>query len=657
MATAQTTGGPRCVKVGWTPLASSGQRFGGETWGALKSLSGKGLLAVVPASSPLPGASPAALAIASPALAKSFKAPSGFKLTGVVSTAPDFPSFHSVGGKAYAINHFENPQPASMYISELASNFNGTIRIVRTAPVPDAKVQGLWHLRSGSVTPWGTHLGAEEYPPDCRSYDEFFVPCKAGRDAAKTTCGLGKSEMDASSITQFAGYYGYYANVAKHGLAELDILNNQKAHDAFVALFKCYNYGGSPEVRVLAGGQTQLTKWRTLGRISHENSIVMPDNRTVYSTDDHPNGAFLKFVADRPKDLSSGTLYAIKLSKQRADANGRPVWDVSWVELGKGNQAELDKLALSGLKFSDIFQLAEPTGSPPKCPSGFSPTNHPSLIYQHTDKVTYATYHMECLKVKPGMRTAAAFFEPRRLASMLGATTEFEKQDGLTWSDRFKQVYFSDARIAKGMTDDKQFNYASSNDISLKENNCGGIFAIDLDDKWSGTSAKLLLGGERLSNTNPGEEKCNPNNVADPEKTEYVAGNLIIQESSPARPESVMWAYNLEDGSLTKIFTAPKGTELTGVGAQRVGDKAFLTFTIQRPFNDRMAATTAAGLATSTGQMGYIGPLPADILSDKFTVKFQAAVNPAGGGSRNVASVTAEACIAPAQKALENPSG
>jgi len=42
-------------------------------------------------------------------------------------------------------------------------------------------------------------------------------------------------------------------------------------------------------------------------------------------------------------------------------------------------------------------------------------------------------------------------------------------------------------------------------------------------------------------------------------------------------------AFNLEDKSLTQIFTAPKSTELTGIGANRVGDKAYLTFTIQRP--------------------------------------------------------------------------
>jgi len=38
----------------------------------------------------------------------------------------------------------------------------------------------------------------------------------------------------------------------------------------------------------------------------------------------------------RAGDLSSGTLYALKMSKQRADAAGKLLWDVSWVKLGAG---------------------------------------------------------------------------------------------------------------------------------------------------------------------------------------------------------------------------------------------------------------------------------------------------------------------------------
>ena len=65
-------------------------------------------------------------------------------------------------------------------------------------------------------------------------------------------------------------------------------------------------------------------------------ALVMPDLRTVYTTDDNPNGVLLKFVAARPGDLGAGALFAAKFSGQALDAAGRPSWNVTWVHLGNG---------------------------------------------------------------------------------------------------------------------------------------------------------------------------------------------------------------------------------------------------------------------------------------------------------------------------------
>jgi len=49
--------------------------------------------------------------------------------------------------------------------------------------------------------------------------------------------------------------------------------------------------GAVPEIRVLdPQGSTSITKWRVLGRLSHETASVMSDNKTVYTTDDSNNG-------------------------------------------------------------------------------------------------------------------------------------------------------------------------------------------------------------------------------------------------------------------------------------------------------------------------------------------------------------------------------
>jgi hypothetical protein len=74
-----------------------------------------------------------------------------------------------VGGNIFMINHFEYPQPAAVYLSKLSADSNGDLSVTNTAHVPDnsSRVQGLWFMCRGEKTPWGTHLGAEEYPPDC----------------------------------------------------------------------------------------------------------------------------------------------------------------------------------------------------------------------------------------------------------------------------------------------------------------------------------------------------------------------------------------------------------------------------------------------------------------------------------------------------------
>ena len=135
----------------------------------------------------------------------------------------------------------------------------------------------------------------------------------------------------------------------------------------------------------------------------------------------------LRFVADKAADLSSGTLYAAKFSAQTVDAaTKQPRWTVSWIKLGSSTQAALEKIVASRPKFSDIFEAAKPAGAPLTCPAGFSRANTVHSLLAVKDAAG-GKFAMECLKVKPGMETAAAFLESRRFASIKGATTEFEK--------------------------------------------------------------------------------------------------------------------------------------------------------------------------------------------------------------------------------------
>lgn len=76
-----------------------------------------------------------------------------------------------------------------------------------------------------------------------------------------------------------------------------------------------------------------LPQHYAMGRKSNEMGVVMPDQRTVYMSDDGTNTAQYKFIADEKADLSSGaplilishTLLSQALATVRATAVGHGV--------------------------------------------------------------------------------------------------------------------------------------------------------------------------------------------------------------------------------------------------------------------------------------------------------------------------------------------
>lgn len=53
-----------------------------------------------------------------------------------------------------------------------------------------------------------------------------------------------------------------------------------------------------------------IQKLYALGRYSHEGALIMPNNKTMYLTDDYSPSVFFKFVANNANDFSTGHLYA-----------------------------------------------------------------------------------------------------------------------------------------------------------------------------------------------------------------------------------------------------------------------------------------------------------------------------------------------------------
>ena len=114
-----------------------------------------------------------------------------------------------------------------------------------------------------------------------------------------------------------------------------------------------YRYGYMFEINNAASAEgEELVKHYVTGRLSHETAAIMPDMKTIYMSDDDSakyndkvyntssGGVLFKFVADIKGDLSSGSLYAAKLTQDGTSDPHKPGFNVDWVMLGKSNHAQ-----------------------------------------------------------------------------------------------------------------------------------------------------------------------------------------------------------------------------------------------------------------------------------------------------------------------------
>lgn len=326
--------------------------------------------------------------------------------------------------------------------------------------------------------------------------------------------------------------FGYYSGTPGAALpspfpSKGDISTNATLKLEAAASIKPYNYGATGEVAVGPDGSTTvLRKLWTMGRLSHELTLVLPDRRTVLTTDDmEGNGVLIIFVADTAGDLTAGTLYAAKFSNQTPpldpSTGAGAEWDVTWIRLAHSTQAELEAMRPT-LQFDQIFQTANATvqGTTLECPPGYARANSIYWIVQP------GAFHAECLKVVPGMETAAAFFETRRYAALKGATVEFTKTEGLAVSEELGTIYMGTTRFTNGMLDGavptNGFPYvydisASRDDIRLPSNAWGGIIELDIDpssSSWAPVRARMAITGKSVlgdpSNT------CDTSRIAGP---------------------------------------------------------------------------------------------------------------------------------------------
>jgi len=485
-------------------------------------------------------------------------------------SGPDHTTLHERNGQLYAITQFECG-PGAMYISRLEKTAEGGLKAVATSPISQADYYGGWVHCAGMKTPWGSHLGSEEYEPNARA--------------------LAKDE-----------YYFNFTLYFKEG---------EKALNP-------YYWGWMPEVTITSDkGDTKYVKHYAMGRFAHELGYVMPDEKTVYLTDDGVNGALFMFIADQPKDLSAGTLYSAKL-EQKSDRNGG-AFNLTWINLGHASDAQIRSYVDKKLSIDAMFEVAKDMNG--KCPADFRSVN--------------TSWGFECLKLKEGMEIAASRLEARRYAAYLGATTEFNKKEGITFNPKTNQLYIAISRVLYGMEDYKKSGEASDkydqgggNHIKLPRNDCGGVYRLDIVSGQKDANGAPLASA-MVATTFVGEvmgemktypkgsdyegNKCSVDAIAEPDNLTFIKNSnlLIIGEDTNLRQIDYMWAYNVETKKLTRIFTTPYGSETTSpFWYPNIGGNAYLTAVVQHPYgeSDKDKKSSPQDIES---WVGVVGPFPA----------------------------------------------
>lgn len=477
-----------------------------------------------------------------------------------LSDALDFTALYDVDGSLFLATHLE-ARPATIYRTALALEADGTLQATATRAVDFTATRGAYNLCAGDVTPWRTHLAGEEYEPDASLFDPW------GRI------------------------------IGKHDRYLQEYVDTARALPATEQPRWVYDHGWVLEVAWGAQGET-VARRSAMGRFSHELAIVMPDQRTVFLTDDMSRaGALLLFIADLPRDLSSGTLYALKWASGNAE----------WVSLGHAREADLaPALATRALTFSNLAAEARPVEG--ACAAPFRPMPARGSA-------------RSCVQILD--EPLASRFETRRHAAWKGATVEWSKAEGLAVDAEGRRVFVALSTHLGAMAD-------GTGDVALPENGCGAVWAFEamadapadsdgapMNSAWVPTRFGPVLQGR------PEGASCAEEAIANPDNLAFLEGHglLAIAEDTRSHTSPTLWLWETgaPEAPPLRLATAPTCGEWSGLHwFPNVRGHAWLTVSLQHAFADTDgddfkcgdAAALAAHPLPERTWAGVIGPLP-----------------------------------------------
>lgn len=398
------------------------------------------------------------------------------------SNNPDFNAFipsNADGSEGYLFTAWED-RPGAVSRMSLAKQPDGSWSIADALNVDFSGVKGTMINCFGTVSPWGTPLTSEE------NYE------------AENTENWNNPAYSTG--------YPHYADV-------------QRIQDYLGGTFpNPYDYGYIVELTNPKAAAPAPVKHFTLGRLAHENPVIMPDRKTVYLTDDGSKKGFFKFVATTAGDLSAGTLYAAKVTQDATRDHSKAGFNITWIELATANNAQIEAWIDS---YDGIDETAYVDGA--------------NSYITDAEVTTWAAGGAADDRV--------AFLETLKAAEAKGATVEFNKMEGINInyagaaSGAVPFMYVAMADVSGAMVD-------TAGDIQIEANRCGIVYRLGLHADYNVSRMDPVVVGGAYDSTST-TNKCSVDGIAQPDNIVVLDdGRVLIGEDTSNHKNNMLWIYN-----------------------------------------------------------------------------------------------------------------